>query len=76
MKENQKESNVNLNRKVDDQNSRKDENRKPESSLRNSEKDKDIEREGEGTKMPGRETKTPVAGSQKNIDREEQFVFR
>ena len=71
MKENQKESKVNLNRQIDEQNSKRAENRKPESGLKNSEKDKDGEREGEGTKMPGRETKTPVAGSQRNIDREE-----
>ena len=70
MKENQKDSKTNLNRQIDEQNSKKAEIRRPESSLKN--KDKDVEREGEGTKMPGRETKTPVAGSQGNIDRERE----
>ena len=68
MKENQRDSNVNQNRSTDEQKSNQNDNRKVESSLKNNEKD--VEREGEGTKMPGRETKTPVADSNKNINRQ------
>ncbi len=69
MKENQKESNVNQNRPIDEQRSNQSEGRKQESGVRENEKDKDVEREGEGTKMPGRETKTPVADSQRQSDK-------
>ncbi len=65
MKENQRESNVDQNQRKDQKN-QQEEGNNVESGLK---KPQSEEREGEGTKMPGRESKTPVADRDQDISK-------